>query len=250
VNLDHVALGTADANQAIAVLVGELGATLLWGGHGIGFRPVQLRVGDAEKGMTVELLEPWATDGRDFLERFLARHGDGPHHLTFKVDDLDAVLDALRASGRTPVGIDRSDPSWHEAFVTPAEAFGTVVQLAETDHGDYDDFPVAFAESSRSGPRGDPVWWAPPPPRAAATAQLRRVVLRTDARPDAEAFFGDLLGGQVERSADGATELAWPGGGRVLLEDGADRSGIDRLELAGPAPARVIAGARVVGTGG
>ena len=35
--------------------------------------------------MTIELLEPWAVEQTDFLERFLARHGDGPHHLTFKV---------------------------------------------------------------------------------------------------------------------------------------------------------------------
>ena len=245
-----MALGTADANDAIAALVGELGATLLWGGHGVGFRPVQLRVGDAERGMTVELLEPWATEGRDFLVRFLARHGDGPHHLTFKVEDLDAVLDALRASGRTPVGIDRSDPTWHEAFVLPAEAFGTVVQLAQTDHGDYDEFPAAFAASTRDGPRGDPVGWAAPPPRTPETAELRRVVLRTDDPAAAEAFFADLLGGQVDGTADGRLELVWPGGGRVLLEDGPDRSGIDRLELAGPSPARSVAGTRLVGTSG
>jgi catechol 2,3-dioxygenase-like lactoylglutathione lyase family enzyme len=247
VDLDHVALGTADANAAIAALVGELGATLLWGGHGIGFRPVQLRVGDAHRGMTVELLEPWATEGRDFLARFLARHGDGPHHLTFKVQDFDATLDAVRASGRTPTGIERSDPTWLEAFVVPKEAFGTVVQIAQSDHGP---FAEEFEQSAREGPHGNPTWWKPPPPRAAEAAELRRVVLRTDARADAEAFFGGVLGGERAATQDGATELVWPGGGRVLLEDGPDRLGIDRLELAGTEPARTIAGTRVVGMSG
>jgi len=241
-----VALATGGANGAIAALVGELGATLLWGGHGLGFRPVQLRVGDAERGMTVELLEPWATDdGRDFLVRFLARHGDGPHHLTFKVQDFDAALDAVAGSGRTPVGVDRRDPGWLEAFVVPAEAFGTVVQIAQSDHGPFAD---EFARSVREGPHGDPAWWDPPPPRAPRAAELRRVVLRTDARADAEAFFAGVLGGRVAAARDGSTELVWPGGGRVLLEEGPSRPGIDRLELAGPAPARTIAGARVVGT--
>ena len=240
-----MALGTADANPAIAALVGELGATLLWGGQSVGFRPVQLRVGDAHRGMTVELLEPWATKRRDFLVRFLDRHGDGPHHLTFKVKDFDAALDAVVASGRTPFGVERSDPTWLEAFVVPGEAFGTVVQIAQSDHGDFAD---EFAVSAREGPHGNPMWWKQPPPRAAETAELRRVVLRTDARADAEAFFGGVLGGQVAATADSATELVWSGGGRVLLEDSPDGSGIDRLELAGPAPPRTIAGARFVGT--
>jgi catechol 2,3-dioxygenase-like lactoylglutathione lyase family enzyme len=245
VDLDHVALGVADANEAIAALVGDLGATLLWGGQSVGFRPVQLRVGDARRGMTVELLEPWATDRRDFLARFLARHGDGPHHLTFKVKDFDAALDALVASGRTPFGVERSDPTWLEAFVVPAEAFGTVVQIAQSDHGDFAD---EFAVAVREGPHGNPVWWRPPPTQAAEAAELRRVVLRTDARADAEAFFGGVLGGRSAATADDSTELVWPGGGRVLLEDGTGRPGIDRLELTGPWTARTIGGACFVGT--
>jgi catechol 2,3-dioxygenase-like lactoylglutathione lyase family enzyme len=246
VDLDHVALATVDASAAIATLVGELGATVLSGGQFPGFRPVQLRVGDADRGMTVELLEPWDVAGRDFLARFLARHGDGPHHLTFKVDDLDDALGALRASGRSPVGVDRSDPTWLEAFVVPAEAFGTVVQLAQA--AEPGDFAARFALVARDGPLADPAWWPAPPPRAVVPALLRRVVLRTPSRREALAFFGRLLGGREVGATDGATELAWPGGARLLLEDGGGRPGIDRLELVGAAPARTVAGTRVVGS--
>jgi catechol 2,3-dioxygenase-like lactoylglutathione lyase family enzyme len=246
VDLDHVALATGDASEAIAALVGELGATVLSGGQFPGFRPVQLRVGDADRGMTVELLEPWDAAGRDFLVRFLARHGHGPHHLTFKVDDFDDALGALRDSGRSPVGVDRSDPTWLEAFVVPAEGFGTVVQLAQA--AEPGDFAARFALAARDGPFADPAWWPPPPPRAVPPAALRRVVLRTRNRGDALAFFGGLLGGREVGTTDGATELAWPGGARLVLEDGGARPGIDRLELVGPAPTRTIAGTRVVGS--
>jgi catechol 2,3-dioxygenase-like lactoylglutathione lyase family enzyme len=247
VDLDHVALATADATPALATLVGELGATVLSGGQFPGFRPVQVRVGDAARGMTVELLEPWDAAERDFLARFLARHGDGPHHLTVKVDDFDAALDAVRSSGRTPVQVDRSDPHWLEAFVAPPEAFGTVVQLAAQD--DAPDFAAWFAAAAHGAPVADPAWWPELPPPAPTRAVLRRVVLRTPSRSEARAFFGDLLGGR-EVDGDGrGTELVWPGGGRLRLEDGAGPPGIDRLELDGPGPARTVAGVAVVGAG-
>ena len=130
-DLDHVALATRDVRDALDVLVGELGGTILFGGNSVGFRPMQLRLGDATGGMNVELLEPWDVERNDFLERFVARHGAGPHHLTFKVDDLTATLERVRSSGYRPVNIDLSDPDWKEAFLHPREAHGTVVQLAE-----------------------------------------------------------------------------------------------------------------------
>ena len=57
----------------------------MMGGENVGFRSYQVRLGDAVDGMTIELLEPWHPERFDFLERFVARHGAGPHHLTFKV---------------------------------------------------------------------------------------------------------------------------------------------------------------------
>ncbi len=158
-----MALATADAGPTLQTLVGELGGTVLSGGQARGFRPVQVRVGDAQRGMTVELLEVWDAASNDFLARFLARHGDGPHHLTVKVDDLDVALERVAATGRTPVGINRDDPNWMEAFIVPAEAFGTVVQLAA--QAVTDDFPARFATAVDQGPLGEPAWWPALPAR-------------------------------------------------------------------------------------
>ena len=240
-----MALATTDAGPALATLVGELGGLVLSGGQSRGFRPVQVRLGDATHGMTVELLEPWEVHHNDFLARFLARHGDGPHHLTVKVDDFDAALDAVRASGRTPVGVNREDPSWMEAFVVPAEACGTVVQLAAQD--ETGDFAARYASVEADGPLASPAWWPALPPRAPVAARLCRVVLRTPDRDGARRFFGDLLGGEDASSGPVTTELVWPGGARLCLEDHDGPAGIDRLELAGAAPERRIAGTRVVG---
>ena len=100
--LDHVALATRDVAGPLDTLVGELGGLVLSGGHGVGFRPMQVFLGDDRGGMKVELLEPWEPERNDFLERFVARHGAGPHHLTFKVPDLAAAIEDVRAAGYYP----------------------------------------------------------------------------------------------------------------------------------------------------
>jgi catechol 2,3-dioxygenase-like lactoylglutathione lyase family enzyme len=230
IELDHVALATRDVGPALDVLVGELGGLVLFGGQGPGFRPMQVRLGDAEEGMTVELLEPWDTDRNDFLERFLTRSGGGPHHLTFKVPDLEAMLERVRSAGFAPVGIDTSDPEWKEAFLHPREAHGTVVQLAEAEH--HFATRAEFLDHVRTqGPNGHPRWWPEPPPPGTRRGHLRRVVVATPSLPSTLGFFAGLLGGQEVAAGEGWVELAWPGDGRVKLEHRPRTSpGVDRLE--------------------
>jgi len=228
-DLDHVALATRDAGPAVGTLA-ELGGLVLFGGQAVGFRPMQVLLGDEQAGMRIELLEPWNVTKNDFLERFLVRHGDGPHHLTFKVDDLDETLGRLRTAGYTPVNVDRSDPDWQEAFLLPSEAHGTVVQVAQTVH--------TFATESeflehvrRHGADGHPKWWPDPPPAGTRRAVLKRVVMRTSSIDTGIAFFAGLLGGDVEWSDDGAADLVWPGGSRIRFEARkGEAPGVDRLE--------------------
>lgn len=247
-HLDHVALATRDASAALVTLVGDLGATALSGGHGVGFRPMQVYLGDDGSGMKLELLEPWDTAHDDFLERFVTRHGDGPHHLTFKVDDLAAMLDRVDAAGLHPVSVDLSEPMWREAFLQPREAHGTVVQLAQSSSP----LKTALAEyevAVEHGAAGEPVWWTEPPSRAPDPAFLRRVVIAAPSVDAALGFFGGLLEGETADAGEGWVELSWAGGARVRLEERSDRApGIDRLELDGPGPTRelVVAGARLV----
>lgn len=247
-HLDHVALATRDARPALQVLVEELGAHIMSGGHASGFRPMQVFLGDRESGMKIELLEPWDHAENDFLDRFLTRHGEGPHHLTFKVDDLEATIDRVRSLGYAPVGIDLSQPIWREAFLVPKEAHGTVVQLAESS-SPYGSPLEEFAGYCEHGPGGEPVWWPEDLERASTTVWLRRVVLRTPTLDATTSFFTTVLDGTVEASEAGAANLVWPGGGRIRLEE--DRTappGVDRLELQGPGPSRrrTVAGAQLV----
>ena len=248
VDLDHVALATRDASPAIHTLVTELSGTVLFGGHGVGFRPMQILLGDAEQGMRVELLEPWLTGENDFLDRFLTQHGQGPHHLTFKVDSLDDALDRVRSAGLTPVNVDRSDDEWQEAFLLPREANGTVVQLAQA----VDIFPSRadlLDHVRRHGPHTHPQWWIDPPAPTGVRAILDRVVIVSPSPDLACRLFADILQGNVEHEDRGVVDLVWPSGARLrIVTDTTMPPGVDHLAGRINAPAREldIAGTRVV----
>ena len=80
-------------------------------------------------GSQIELLEP---TGPGFVRDFLAKRGEGLHHMTFVVRDLRQAVERARAAGLRVVDEDYADPRWREAFISPRSAFGTIVQLAQT----------------------------------------------------------------------------------------------------------------------
>jgi catechol 2,3-dioxygenase-like lactoylglutathione lyase family enzyme len=82
-------------------------------------------------GSQIELLAPTGSYG--FLHDFLARRGEGVHHMTFIVRDVRLAVERARAAGLRVVDEDYSDPKWQEAFISPRSAFGTIVQLAQTN---------------------------------------------------------------------------------------------------------------------
>lgn len=238
--LDHVALASRDSQAIMRRLVRDLGATVTQGAIQAGFRPVHLRMGDVERGMTLELLEPYRVEEVDFLERFLERRGPGPHHLTFKVDDLVAELDRLRAAGLHPTGVLVDSPRWKECFLSPAEAHGTVVQLAQGGLDAYPTFAEHLAAARAGNPYGEPVWWDDPGPRAEATVFLDRVVVSTPSLDAATAFYTDVLQGVVAADGGDRRDLVWPGGCVRLVADADRAPGIARLECSGPGPSRTL----------
>jgi methylmalonyl-CoA/ethylmalonyl-CoA epimerase len=151
----------------------------------VGFAPGQVEFAN---GGRIEMLMPYEIDTNDFLARFLTRHGPGPHHLTFKVPDLDAALEALVGGGYEPIGIDRSDPQWMEAFVHPNQATGVVVQVAQAGSPWTSPPPDDYPTERR--PRNDGSGPVPP-------ASLTWVAHVVDDLRVGSALFVDVLGGHV-----------------------------------------------------
>ncbi len=217
--LDHVAHAVPRWQAVWGRYATDLGAVWASGGPGPGFAPAQLRFAN---GARVEVLMPSNVEVNDFLARFLARSGPGPHHLTFKVPNLEHALDQVRRTGLEPVGIDTSDPEWMEAFLHPKAATGIVVQLAEAPHPwsspPPDDYPSDLRmRLDGSGP--------------AAPATLVRVChVVADLEAARGLFCGLLAGDVIAEGADADTrwvDVHWAGplGLRLVAATGHGTSG-------------------------
>jgi methylmalonyl-CoA/ethylmalonyl-CoA epimerase len=127
-HLDHVAVALRSIRSALPLYRDALGGEFLMGGDvGGSWRWVQFRY---PNGAKVELLEPLA-DG--FLSRFLERHGEGLHHITFKTDRIEEAIEAVRRNGYELVDVNLENPRWKEAFLRPSKAHGTLIQIAQSE---------------------------------------------------------------------------------------------------------------------
>jgi catechol 2,3-dioxygenase-like lactoylglutathione lyase family enzyme len=248
IELDHIGIGVRSAQPELETVVTRFGATVLYGGYTPGCLYVVSRVGDENEGMDVELLEPEDAEKEPFLERFLQRHGPGAHHITFITTDLRGLLPKLAAAGLEPV-VRRDFDQWREAFFSPKEAGGIVVQLAELVDGlgSEEAFELARADEHlgpettkrRGWDPGTEGWWEWPGDREPDTAYLTRIVLASDDLDRGLELFEGMLGGEAVERGDDAVELRWPRGGRLRLERRDDRPpGFLRLDVA-RAPAGV-----------
>lgn len=130
---DHAAMAARRIRDLLPLYRDLLGGTFHLGGDNprVGYRAVQLRYRDGGK---VELMEPLA--GSTFFDSFFRRHPQGGlHHVTFKVPSMAVALAELRDRGFTVHAESDSDPSWHEVFLHPRDAAGTLVQIAQPGPG-------------------------------------------------------------------------------------------------------------------
>jgi catechol 2,3-dioxygenase-like lactoylglutathione lyase family enzyme len=245
--LDHIAVAADIAWDNFDRYRGDLGGEWNGGMHNPGFYWGQVRYAN---GMIVEMLQPHDVHLDDFLRRFIDRSGDGPHHLTFKVPDIGAAIDAATAAGFPPVRSNLTDDFWKEAFLHPKQCHGIVVQLAQAAHHEWDDEVQHHVL---------------PPSRSPRPATLDRIVHLVADLDAALTLFRDVLGGSPTAGTNSnpnpngpSVELTWPGAGRLQLveptsaEFGAwlgDRPGrVHCIEFT-MAGAAAVRGARLIGEG-
>lgn len=128
-NIHHTAIAVGDLDAAIESFRTQYGVEPL-------FREVVEEQGVEEAmiavgGSHVQLLMP--LDPETPVGRFLARHGEGMHHIAFQVADIDAALAALAAEGVELIDTKpRTGGGGHRiAFVHPRSFAGTLVELVE-----------------------------------------------------------------------------------------------------------------------
>ncbi len=84
----------------------------------------------------IELLEATAEDSP--IARFLARRGEGLHHIALRVENLGAVLKRLKAAGVRLISTEsgRGAGGHRYAFVHPESAGGVLLELVEEETRD------------------------------------------------------------------------------------------------------------------
>jgi methylmalonyl-CoA epimerase len=84
-------------------------------------------------GSNIELVQP--TDDDTGVGRYLAKHGEGIHHICVEVDDIHAALAQLQDHDvqlidETP----RRGAHGQVAFIHPKGAHGVLIELVEHEH--------------------------------------------------------------------------------------------------------------------
>jgi methylmalonyl-CoA/ethylmalonyl-CoA epimerase len=130
VGIHHVGIAVRDLGEAVARYATLVDAAV---DHEAvvpeqGDHAVALRVG---AGPLIELLAPTGEDTP--VGRFLAKRGEGMHHVAYEVRGIEAHLDRLRAEGVRLID-EAPRPGLfglQVAFIHPEAAFGCLIELVE-----------------------------------------------------------------------------------------------------------------------
>jgi LAO/AO transport system kinase len=126
--IDHLGIAVKSIEAALGFYQGQLGMQ-------VGSRETvphekvnvaMLPVG----GPHIELLEP--TEPDSVVGRFLARRGEGLHHVALRVPDLAAAVARLRSAGARLLNEPQTGAGGHRyVFVHPASTGGVLLELIE-----------------------------------------------------------------------------------------------------------------------
>jgi methylmalonyl-CoA/ethylmalonyl-CoA epimerase len=134
--IDHVGVCVSRMDEA-AALWSELLGLAVAHRECVGAQRTEAAFVDPPQGeATVELVAPM--EGNQGLQKFLAKRGDGLHHLAFAVTDLRQALARLAEGGVPLIDAEpRPGARGHQvAFLHPRAMNGTLVELVERSrHG-------------------------------------------------------------------------------------------------------------------
>src|SRR5215216_751506 len=127
--IDHVAIAVNDLEAAIDYYEKAFGATVAHREtvEKDGVEEALLKVADSY----IQLTRPTRDDSP--IAKYLAKRGEGLHHVGYRVDDCAEALAAMVAAGATPIDKEPRPGSRGTtvAFVHPKGSFGTLIELVQ-----------------------------------------------------------------------------------------------------------------------
>jgi methylmalonyl-CoA epimerase len=127
--IDHVAIAVRDLDAAVGWYEEMFGATVEHRERveRDGVEEALLKVADSY----IQLLTPIADTSP--VAKYLENHGEGLHHVGYRVDDCGAVLEAMKEKGARVIDqVPRpGSRGTTVAFVHPKGSFGTLIELVQ-----------------------------------------------------------------------------------------------------------------------
>ncbi|HEY7436457.1 MAG TPA: methylmalonyl-CoA epimerase [Methylomirabilota bacterium] len=163
-----------------------------------GVRAALLAAGDSE----IELLEPLGPETP--IGRFLAKRGEGLHHVCFKTADVAGDLSVLQSKNVALLDtVPRDGLAGRIAFLHPEACHGVLVELATP---------------------------APGEPHAESPVRFKRLVIGSPAPHDTAKTYQDLFGlPEVEVNGGPRTMLGWAGGSTLLMVPASEVGGMEGM---------------------
>ncbi len=128
-SLDHIGIAVHSIEEALRSYQGAMGLKME---ASVTVEEQKVRVAMLPVGESrIELLE--ATDPNSPIRRFLAKRGEGVHHICFKVKDLNRKLTDFREAGLQTLQ-DASGIGYQGrkiAFLHPRSTHGVLIELVE-----------------------------------------------------------------------------------------------------------------------
>lgn len=127
-NINHIAIVVKDIEKALAVYHDVIGLPL----EHIAEEPAEavkvafLPTASGE----IELVQPTTADSG--VAKFLAKRGEGLHHICLEVDSIDATTQKMMAQGMEVLGQVRANARGEKyIFIHPKSAHGVLIELYE-----------------------------------------------------------------------------------------------------------------------
>lgn len=127
--INHIAIAVKDVEASSRLFSEVLG----FSGGGIEvFDNFEVKVAFFAIGdVKIELVEPLNPDGG--VAKFLAKRGEGIHHIAFEVDDVAAALDHYKSKGVRLIN-ERPEPGANDtlvAFLHPKSTGGVLMEILQ-----------------------------------------------------------------------------------------------------------------------
>jgi methylmalonyl-CoA epimerase len=129
--IDHIGIAVRSIGDALKVYEGILGLSVS-GYEDVeeqGVRVAMLPLGDSR----IELLEPLRAGSP--VEKFMAKRGEGIHHIAVRVDNIEEAMNKFRSAGARLIDESprRGANNSKIAFIHPASVHGVLLELVEQD---------------------------------------------------------------------------------------------------------------------